>query len=360
MQKKVKWFIAAFVAALLFLSCQQSTDAAGGGSHNTSEQQEQNSEYPMVSVKGGSITGTDTTTKSEPTHNQTFLKGRQVKLDDFSIGKYEVTYELWYKVITEAEKRGYVFKNKGRAGTIAVLDKNDEGKYVAQSRVGEEPDEETKKHPVTQIAWCDAIVWCNAYSEITGKMPVYCLNGQPVKDSTKIDDCLKAEVKRTNGGYRLPTSTEWEWAARGGNPQDAAWGDGNDFPGTKDPAKLSEYACFGDKENGSTKPVGSLKPNVLGLYDMAGNVAECCIDLYAALIRVDPDVVEDNPDHPKSAILDKQDPTKFNEFERTGGSKCTRGGAWKKNEADCKNGSRGMTLAKYANDAIGFRLVLSH
>lgn len=157
----------------------------------------------------------------------------------------------------------------------------------------------------------------------------------------------------------MPTSTEWEWAARGGDPTAPVWGDGNDFPGTKDSTKLPEYACYGDSENGSTKPVGSLKPNALGLYDMAGNVAECCIDVYAALIRVDAGVLEVNPDHPKSAVPDKKDPSKFDEFKRSSSGKCTRGGSWKKPEKECRNGSRGATFAKYANDAVGFRLVLS-
>ena len=176
MRKIAKWFIAALIAASLFLSCSNMAGGKGTTQNNgttqnkgttqnngttqqrdTPTQQGTNSEYPMVSVKGGTITGTDTTTKQDPTHNQTFLKGRQVKLDDFSIGKYEVTYELWHKVMKEAEKRGYVFKNKGRAGTLASLDKNDKNKYVANSRVGDEPTEETKKHPVTQISWCDAI-----------------------------------------------------------------------------------------------------------------------------------------------------------------------------------------------------------
>lgn len=358
MLKMAKRVIAVCFAASLFLACSNLTGRGGG--ENTVKQYGRDSEYPMVSVNGGMITGTDTTTKDKPDHNQTFFEGRMVRLDAFSIGKYEVSYELWYKILKEAEKRGYVFKNKGRAGTIAALDKNEKGKYVAQNRVGAEPTEETKKHPVTQISWCDAIVWCNAYSELREKKPIYCLNDQPIKDSTKLDDCLKAEVKRNNGGYRLPTSTEWEWAARGGDPTAPLWGDGNDFPGTKDSTKLSEYACFGDKENGSTKPIGSLKPNVLGLYDMAGNVAECCIDVYAALIRVDAGVVENNPDHPKSAVKDEKDPSKFDEFKRTSGSKCTRGGSWKKPEQDCRNGRRGMTLAKYANDAIGFRLVVNN
>lgn len=358
MQKITKWFIAALIAASLFISCSGLT--GGGGKDSSTQQNESNREYPMVSVKGGSIIGTDITTRNEPDHNQTFLKGRQVKLDTFAIGKYEVTYELWYKVRKEAEKRGYMFKNKGRAGTLAALDKNEKGKYAAQSRIGEEPEEKTKKHPVTQISWCDAIVWCNAYSELTGKKPVYCINDQPVKDSTKLDECLKAEVKRSNGGYRLPTSTEWEWAARGGNPGVPVWGDGNNFPGTKDPAQLSEYACFGDEKNGSTKPVGSLKPNSLGLYDMAGNVEECCVDVFASLIRVDEGKVEENPDHPKSAIPKASSPTGFDEFDRTSMSKCTRGGSWKKGEKACRTGARGLTLAKYPKDTIGFRLVLSN
>ena len=75
-------------------------------------------------------------------------------------------------------------------------------------------------------------------------------------------------------GKRLPTEAEWEKAARGGlEGQKYPWGNSE-----KDPTKANYYD-YGEKEEDST-PVGTYPPNGYGLYDIAGNVSEWCLDRY--------------------------------------------------------------------------------
>lgn len=93
---------------------------------------------------------------------------------------------------------------------------------------------------------------------------------------------------KTGRKYRFPTEAEWEYAARAGETRPYYYGGGQ--------KELCAYGNFGDRdsvyatsrfakcaENPSlehTYPVGSLKPNRWGLYDMVGNVFEWVEDCY--------------------------------------------------------------------------------
>lgn len=126
-------------------------------------------------------------------------------VSSFSINKYETTYEVWYSIKKVAEEIGYNFAHSGRPGAFG--------------KTGSEPNEKTKYQPVTFISWYDAVVWCNALSEIYGLQPCYKYidkNKQTeiIRDSSDTSKLDLAICDWDANGYRLPTETEWEYASR--------------------------------------------------------------------------------------------------------------------------------------------------
>lgn len=76
----------------------------------------------------------------------------------------------------------------------------------------------------------------------------------------------------TKKNYRLPTEAEWEFAAKGGNHSRGHWYAGGD--------KLADLGWYEDNSEYEVHEVGLKAPNELNLYDMSGNVWECCEDDY--------------------------------------------------------------------------------
>jgi formylglycine-generating enzyme required for sulfatase activity len=89
-------------------------------------------------------------------------------------------------------------------------------------------------------------------------------------------NCVDWEQARTYCafvGKRLPTEAEWEFAARSRGLKQR-------FSGTSSAENLPDYAWYEDNSEMKTHPVGTKKPNGLGIYDMSGNVMEWCADRY--------------------------------------------------------------------------------
>jgi formylglycine-generating enzyme required for sulfatase activity len=96
------------------------------------------------------------------------------------------------------------------------------------------------------------------------------LSGEAIEFCHRLSDMPKE--KAAGATYRLPTEGEWEYACRAGTTTRYYFGDSEE--------NLSQYAWWRANSRGYARPVGQLKPNAWGLYDMCGNVAQICTGGY--------------------------------------------------------------------------------
>lgn len=188
-------------------------------------------------------------------------------------------------------------------------------------------------YPVVGVSWKQATAFCvwrtqlmNNYLEHIGESDV--------------------------NAFRLPTESEWEWAARGGLAESQyPWGG---------PYIRNSRGCFlgnfkpmrgSYMDDGGFETVGvySYNPNDFGLYCMAGNVAEWTSNAY------DPDAYDFehdlSPDYEYNAADNEPDILK---------RKVIRGGSWKDVAYYLNNSSRSYEYQDTAKCYIGFRCVESY
>jgi len=207
------------------------------------------SEVPdnMVFVKGGCFkmgdVFSDVPSNAKPVH--------EVCVDDFYMGKYEVTVGEFRIFIEES---GYKTEAELQDGCHSWSGKG-----------------EIKKKQFS---------WSNTNFHQTARDPVVCVSGNDVSEYLR---WLNEKVGRK---FRLPTEAEWEYAARnGGKDYKYSWGNGGPAENIADVTAQRELLGKTDGHGyddgyALTSPAGSFKPNEVGLYDMSGNASEWVADWF--------------------------------------------------------------------------------
>jgi formylglycine-generating enzyme required for sulfatase activity len=231
---------------------------------------------PATYVRGGSAEQTGSWDDELPTHD--------VKVDGFFIGQTEVTQELWEAIM---------------------------GTNPSRFR-GEEL-------PVEQVSWNDCQLFISRLNAIMGQR------------------------------FRLPTEAEWELAARSGTVRDAAALDekaryvqittrhvlvSTNYSGSDAVADVAWYMA---NSEGTTHTVATKQPNMLGLYDMSGNVVEWCQDWYQKYTELP-------KENPKGAA--------------TGTHRICRGGSWISTDWKCRTAYRDINTPETSNSYTGLRLAM--
>ncbi len=236
-----------------------------------------------------------------------------VRVKSFALGKREVT---------RGEFRRFVLATGRSVGNCAVIEgttmKIDPARSWANHNHGYYT--QTDDHPVACVSFDDA----QAYALWLGTM-----TGKP---------------------YRLPSESEWEYAARGGGQDSRYWGNGE--------RAACQYANVADEtakrrfnwsptfdcedKYAGTAPVGSYKPNAFGLFDMLGNVREWVEDCYH-------ETYDDAPTDARAWV--------------SGDGECAlrvnRGGAFDREPAFVRSAARSLFPYHVGDANLGFRIARS-
>ena len=234
----------------------------------------------------------------------------QATIKPFQMSKYEVTKAEFAAFInatgfqTDAEKNSA--ENKG-----CLVYSNSDWNWQSGTHWRDHAFKQEDREPVVCISWSDAktyIKWLN---------------------------------KESGESYRLPTESEWEYAARAGSNTNFPWGD---VP-SHEYANYGKDECCGGLAEGrdrwvNTSPAGSFTANAFGLHDMHGNVWEWTDDCWNKNYK----------DAPANGTARSSGDC---------GRRVLRGGSWDDKPKLIRSAHRFWEHINDRGNFIGFRLVLS-
>nr|WP_274600191.1 SUMF1/EgtB/PvdO family nonheme iron enzyme [Thiocystis violacea] len=237
-------------------------------------------------------------------------------VEDFQLGRFEVTVKAFATFVKATGYRTDAERGAGNMNGCEALDRNDK-----PSTWGTKPWASWRKP--------------NKYQATGDADPVSCVSWN---DAMKYLAWLN---KKTSRHFRLPSEAEWEFAARAGSTSARFWGDaseGNDAclysnSADKKAGWAFGFACGDGQE--WVAPVGSLRPNPWGLFDLLGNVWEWTCSEYDAGYR-------GNELLCAPATLD--------------GPRVMRGGAWNSGPALVRCAYRNRNFPESRFSFVGFRL----
>lgn len=184
--------------------------------------------------------------------------------------------------------------------------------------------------PQTAVTWYEAAAYCRWLSEKEGideKQMCYPAIAQ-IKEGMSLP---KDYLQRT--GYRLPTEAEWEYACRAGSATSRYFGESEQW--------LAQYGWYVATSIDRSRPVASLKPNDLGLFDLLGNALEWCQD------RPLPYPVDQGP----KAMDDVED----TQSVQNSAGRVLRGGGFQSQPGDLRSAYRNATEPVSRTADVGFR-----
>jgi eukaryotic-like serine/threonine-protein kinase len=185
----------------------------------------------------------------------------------------------------------------------------------------------TAELPVVAVDWYRPVKYCNWLSNEEG-IPedqwCYEIKGQVTK--------LKENYLSLTG-YRLPTEAEMEYATRAGALTSRYYGETDEL--------LPKYAGYLKNSQEQTWPVGSLKPNDLGLFDVQGNVYTWCQESYK--------------DYPKGNEAEARDDQEDGIVVTSTVVRVLRGGSFLLRASDLRSAFRYGNVPSFRNYIVGFR-----